>query len=500
MPLQLGLQEIEQAVATSGSINHALRATFGIGFECTCFLWPAMQTATDGATLPFGARARLKSTFDISSYSATAKILLTQLKNYGLINADGGNNWPMSTQYTRWPPTYLTAFTAVANAGVNFTITNTALTSNVCTVTAANDFVANQTRVVVSGTTNGGGACNATKEVTSASGTQFTYAVTHADVTSAADTGTAFSPLSNYMEWVDESSLMINGWDGRTTNNRETVVFTRTSDSATNSADILLTGVAVNLPNDFLYIQAGTPAQQLAAFVNVGAVTWSMSPSVGTLTSGGLYTAPASVGSPTTTVITATSTTNGSVAAQMNVTVFPTGPIRLLPSNSVNYTDSTGHVWNHQTGVDIPDTIGCCAFDNYGGFPNITDKTLWTSQVYNFAEIHSSFLVPNGNYTITYHWGVTNGSVSTDTELDAQGNILLDHGNMVALAGGTLLPYTFNSGNIVVSNNKLSFNMRDYANSGGVGRVSSFSITQVALPPGTTIAPGMKWAAGTVIH
>jgi len=77
------------------------------------------------------------------------------------------------------------------NPGNSFsTITNTALTSNVATITAVNNFVAGQT-VVISGTTNGSGAFNTTAVITSANTTQFTFNLTHSNISSASDTGFA---------------------------------------------------------------------------------------------------------------------------------------------------------------------------------------------------------------------------------------------------------------------------------------------------------------------
>lgn len=73
------------------------------------------------------------------------------------------------------------------------TITNTVLVSNVATYTAANAFTVGDT-VTVTGATNGGGTFNITLQpVVSASATQFTVAITHADVGTAVDTGTATS-------------------------------------------------------------------------------------------------------------------------------------------------------------------------------------------------------------------------------------------------------------------------------------------------------------------
>ncbi len=41
---------------------------------------------------PMGLRIRLKASFDISSYSPTAKVFLTAFKKYGLILADNGGS------------------------------------------------------------------------------------------------------------------------------------------------------------------------------------------------------------------------------------------------------------------------------------------------------------------------------------------------------------------------------------------------------------------------
>lgn len=72
-------------------------------------------------------------------------------------------------------------------------ITNTSLTSNVATYIAANTFTAGQ-NVSVVGTQNDTGTFNIlNKSIVSASGTQFTVAITSADIPSASDVGFATS-------------------------------------------------------------------------------------------------------------------------------------------------------------------------------------------------------------------------------------------------------------------------------------------------------------------
>lgn len=86
--------------AASGHINHAIRITVphtkktdnSLGY----FVEPATHAAgNNDSTIPVeGMRLRLKSSFDISSYSPINQAILTAMKQYGLIVADNGS-WPI---------------------------------------------------------------------------------------------------------------------------------------------------------------------------------------------------------------------------------------------------------------------------------------------------------------------------------------------------------------------------------------------------------------------
>jgi hypothetical protein len=55
-----------------------------------------------------GARFRLKSTYDISPFSAQAQVILLAMQHYGLILADNGSNWFFSgTEDAAWPDSLL---------------------------------------------------------------------------------------------------------------------------------------------------------------------------------------------------------------------------------------------------------------------------------------------------------------------------------------------------------------------------------------------------------
>lgn len=82
----------------SGAIHHAFR----FSLEDTAgdindgyFVLPAVHAASHNTTSlsPMGMRVRLKASKDISSYSQTNQIILTAMKNYGLILADNGGNF-----------------------------------------------------------------------------------------------------------------------------------------------------------------------------------------------------------------------------------------------------------------------------------------------------------------------------------------------------------------------------------------------------------------------
>jgi hypothetical protein len=133
MPLTLRLQELENAANSGGTINHALQFTLQNGYICgssnanvcggnaggTRHIWPATAEAfSGGGSIPYGARFRLKSSFNISGFSPIAQVLLKQLQQYGIILSDGGLGWQITTEYTKWPPAYLAAFNQISGAGI----------------------------------------------------------------------------------------------------------------------------------------------------------------------------------------------------------------------------------------------------------------------------------------------------------------------------------------------------------------------------------------------
>jgi hypothetical protein len=110
------------------------------------------------------------------------------------------------------------------------------------------------------------------------------------------------------------------------------VVMTATSNadsSNTSSAIVTLVANGVQISPVFALMTPNTQPQQFSAAVagsGSQAVTWAMSPQVGTLSPGGLYTPPSSVAQPTAVTITATSTANAKVTGNATVILMATGP------------------------------------------------------------------------------------------------------------------------------------------------------------------------------
>jgi hypothetical protein len=81
----------------SGEINHALR--FTLQNSRAAFVPPASHwaaTSTNANAAPMGMRLRLKTSFDVSKFSAANQVILKALQQYGMIMADNGSNMYIS--------------------------------------------------------------------------------------------------------------------------------------------------------------------------------------------------------------------------------------------------------------------------------------------------------------------------------------------------------------------------------------------------------------------
>jgi hypothetical protein len=102
----------------TGHINHALR--FTAPHSRNSYIWPARHFASylSGSQYPqFGMRFRLKSDFDISSFSPRVQTILQAMKTYGMFFADNGLPWDFcGFKDPRWDSQELAQFTRVVGA------------------------------------------------------------------------------------------------------------------------------------------------------------------------------------------------------------------------------------------------------------------------------------------------------------------------------------------------------------------------------------------------
>jgi len=91
LPILPGLVKVSEVLA--GSIQHALR--FTMAHTQQGYIHPATHAAgsSNKSYPPMGLRVRLKASFDTSSFTGPTLVVMTAMKQYGLLLADNGSNW-----------------------------------------------------------------------------------------------------------------------------------------------------------------------------------------------------------------------------------------------------------------------------------------------------------------------------------------------------------------------------------------------------------------------
>jgi hypothetical protein len=94
LPVLPGLVKVSEVMA--GAVKHAMRFTMSKSQQG--YIHPATHAAgsSDTTLPPMGLRMRLKASFDTSPFSGPTLVILTAMKQYGLILADNGSDWYVS--------------------------------------------------------------------------------------------------------------------------------------------------------------------------------------------------------------------------------------------------------------------------------------------------------------------------------------------------------------------------------------------------------------------
>ena len=316
LPIFPGLFRYDEIAA--GEIRHALR--FTVPQTRRAFVWPARHYAsslTGTQYPPMGVRFRLRASFDISGFSPTNQIILRALKKYGMILADNGSAWYLSgAPDSRWNDSDLHNLGAVHGSDFEVVDVSGLMISpdsgQARQTSAISVTVAPSTASVQVSTTK-----QFTATVANSTNTAVTWTAS-AGIISATGLYTAPasvpSPATVTIQAVSQADT-----------------------SAKGTASVTITGppppVTVTVSPSSASVQVST-TKQFAATVNNSSdqsVTWNVTGG-GTITSGGLYTAPASVPSGAVTV-QATSVASPTATGSASVTVTnPTLPVSVTIS------------------------------------------------------------------------------------------------------------------------------------------------------------------------
>jgi hypothetical protein len=154
LPIFPGLVRYDEVAA--GVINHAFRMTLAqtkSDANGGYFVAPATHAAgnNSGTDNIIGMRLRLKASFDISGFSAINQVILTAMKNYGMIVADNGSNmYFQGAPDARWDDNDLSALKAIDASAFDVVQMGTAYddaTAPTGAVPTINSFTASQTTV-----------------------------------------------------------------------------------------------------------------------------------------------------------------------------------------------------------------------------------------------------------------------------------------------------------------------------------------------------------------
>lgn len=332
----------------------------------------------------------------------------------------------------------------------------------------------------------------------------------------------AYGPAQTDFEIVDQSSLMINPGissikpDNAYVTPPSYAVVVATASASSSRLSIALQGVTVGTPSPLIQMQAGSPAYQMESWVMGTAsqtVAWTMSPSQGSLTSGGLYTPPASIGSLTRIVLTATAAADPTATTNVDVWLYPTGIIRAVAGRTTDYTDGTsGHVYWRDVGADGGgDASSWKDFsDNPASWPVYPDVGAYkTGRTAPYGDVlFKSWILPNGMYKVTLlnAFGNTSGSLAAGQYVQSQwakgvrATPIYDVGNAVGNQPYTPSQYVFPS--VAVADNHLSFGAQTlYGTTNGSLPLSSYINGYIIerLPDangGGTVSGGRSKAAG----
>jgi hypothetical protein len=362
--------EMEDALYRGGSINHMLAFAMPNGYHNSAQSprWPAVAAAGPYSGLtPYGSIMRLKSTYTYAGSNPLVAAIITALKQYGMLDADGSNTGVYEMRFEESgpiPPAIKAALDEISDLDI---------------------------------------------------GKEYFDIVDPSPLMIDNNTGIVKVPNSK--------GIVPDGY--------VEVIATRTSDSVEVARKrIVLRGIVVGMEFTREYVQAGADPFQVPAWVtgtDNTELTFSMSPAVtgASITSGGILTPPTTLTAPAATRVTATSVADPTKSTSALYVFLPSGTMRfgsyvgLVDTPSINnYVDSGGQTWwtrfDHEGNKEwaMPGNAWLRNWGNWGS-DNAADYQLYRWQSQTFHDARLKIRVPNQAYRITVKTQESNGCLET---------------------------------------------------------------------------------------
>ncbi len=363
-PTILHLSEIK-----AGAVNHALKFVLGRslirGGSYAKAYWPSLSgnSAPYGGAnaLPYGARLRLVSSFNISGFSPEAQVILTALKQYGMILSDA---------------------TAPSFVGPQLVGDTDIITDP--TAKAALDQIAG-----------------------------------------AGITGSDFEAVDESSFIVSQNSSEVNPLNGYETPNGYAVVTAtdQSNPASKTTVPIAVETNFPGVSSPTLYIEAGSSAYQLTSTVRAShydGSTWTLVSGVGSVTGSGAYTPPSSVTSPQNAVLQVALNDVPEQSSNVYVTVLPKssdGNLRIDSGATVATNDAEPIPFTWQADQAFETGI----YIRGGDYPNWAttspERDIYMTWAHTYGDdMVYTLAVSNGNYMVRLMLGQPyNGHSCTTT-------------------------------------------------------------------------------------
>ena len=259
------------------------------------------------------------------------------------------------------------------------------------------------------------------------------------------------------------------------------------------SASITLIPISISVTPASSALSAAQTQQYTAnvtGTTNTG-VQWSVSPAVGTISSTGLYTAPATITTAQSVTITAASVADPTKTAAATVALaVASGPVSAAARVNAGggaFTDSSGNSWAADTGF-----TGGSTYATTNGITNTTSPALYQDVRFGSS---FSYLIPvaNGQYTVKLKFAEVYYSSAGQRVFNVaiNGASVLSNFDIVAEAGGTLkaLDQSFSVG---VVNGQIAIQFTS-----GPSDVPLVNAIEVLLPDPNTVSVAISPTAVT---